>query len=224
MFPYLFVISHNVTGTLALGFDLAVWFFITQVRVVSGGKSLKIMALSSTIYKVDLSVADMDRNYYEQFQLTLACHPSETIERMMLRLVVFARHASQRLKFTRGISSDNEPDLWEHHDHGAINLWIELGLPEERRIRQACGRSDAVAVYVYGDRAWPVWWRLQEPALCKLDKLKVWMVTEVTLALLADRVRRTMQLSCSIQDGLLWLADDHASVEVGFELLFTGAG
>ena len=177
------------------------------------------MALSSTIYKVDLSVSDMDRGYYDQCQLTLACHPSETLERMMLRLVVFACHASQRLKFTRGISSDHEPDLWEHHDHGDIKLWIELGLPDERRIRQACGRSDEVCWYIYGDRAWPLWWRQHGSALTKLDKLKVYSVAESTLENLTRMVTRTMQLSCTIQDGGVWMADDHNSIEVVFEAL-----
>ncbi|QNM96858.1 YaeQ family protein [Chitinimonas koreensis] len=177
------------------------------------------MALSATIYKADLQVSDLDRGYYGGHNLTLACHPSETTERMMLRLVAFARHASEALKFTRGISSDDEPDLWEHHDYGDVKLWIELGLPEERRLRQACGKSDEVWLYAYGGRALPVWWQQNAGALRKLDKLSVVSVDEATLAALDAMAARTMQLSCTIQDGTMWLADGEHNLEIVFETL-----
>jgi uncharacterized protein YaeQ len=177
------------------------------------------MALSATIYKADLQISDLDRGYYASHALTLACHPSETTERMMLRLVAFARHASEALKFTRGISSDDEPDLWEHHDYGDIKAWIELGLPDERRLRQACGRADEVWLYAYGGRALPVWWQQNASALRKLDKLSVVSVPEATLAELDAMAARTMQLSCTIQDGIMWLADGSHNLEISFTTL-----
>ncbi|MBV8656830.1 MAG: YaeQ family protein [Burkholderiales bacterium] len=177
------------------------------------------MALSATIYKVDLQLSDMDRGHYDQYSLTVACHPSETTERMMLRVVAFARHASEALKFTRGLSSDDEPDLWEHHDHGEIKTWIELGLPEERRMRQASGRSDEVFLYTIGGRAVPVWWQQNASAMRKLEKLSIYSLSEDTLKALDEMTARTMQLSCTIQDGTMWLADGTHNLEVIFETL-----
>ncbi|MBV8466719.1 MAG: YaeQ family protein, partial [Burkholderiales bacterium] len=177
------------------------------------------MALSATIYKAELQLSDMDRSEYGQFNLTIACHPSETTERMMLRIVAFARHASEALKFSRGISSDDEPDIWEMHDHGDVKTWIELGLPEERRLRQACGKADEVWLYAYGGRALPVWWQQNASALRKLDKLSVVSVDEATLQALDAMTARTMQLSCTIQDGVMWLADGTHNLEIAFTTL-----
>lgn len=177
------------------------------------------MALSATIYKADLSVSDMDRGYYAAHNLTIACHPSETTERMMLRLLAFAIYASEGLKFTRGISSEDEPDIWEHHDHGDVKLWIELGLPDERRLRQACGKADQVVLFAYGGRALPVWWKTHAGVLRKLDKLTVLSVPEATLAALDAMAARSMQLSCTIQDGVIWLADGSHNLEIQVETL-----
>ncbi|MDC1438529.1 YaeQ family protein, partial [Planktomarina temperata] len=99
------------------------------------------MAQKSTIYKAELSVSDMDRHYYETHKLTVAKHPSETYERMMLRLLAFALHASERLEFSKGISTDDEPDLWEKSLNGETDLWIALGLPSEKLLRQSCGKA-----------------------------------------------------------------------------------
>ncbi|MGQ5521638.1 YaeQ family protein [Chitinimonas sp. PSY-7] len=177
------------------------------------------MALNATIYKADLNVSDMDRGYYGQHNLTIACHPSETTERMMLRVLAFALHASEGLKFSRGISSEDEPDIWEHHDHGDVKLWIELGLPDERRLRQSCGKSDEVVLFAYGGRALPVWWKANAGVLRKLDKLTVLTVPEATLVELDAMAARSMQLSCTIQDGIVWLADGANNLEIHVETL-----
>ena len=108
------------------------------------------MALKSTIHKAEVSIADMDRHYYAEHSLTIAQHPSETEERMMVRLLAFMLNAHERLTFGKGLSTDDEPDLWHVDYNSDIRLWIEVGLPDERRIRKACGRSDAVRVYLYG--------------------------------------------------------------------------
>src|SRR6478609_7781043 len=107
------------------------------------------MALNATIIKAELHVADMDRHYYQQHNLTLAQHPSETDERLMVRLLVFALYASEFLTFTKGLSSEDEPDLWQKSLTGDIELWIELGLPSDKRIRKACGRAQQVIIYSY---------------------------------------------------------------------------
>ena len=115
------------------------------------------MALKATIFKAELNVADLDRHVYADFSLTLARHPSETDERMMLRLLAFALHADERLEFGRGISTEDEPDLWCKSLSGEIELWVDLGTPDRNRLRKACGRSHSVVLYAYGGRAVPVW-------------------------------------------------------------------
>src|SRR5688572_33449862 len=99
------------------------------------------MATGSTIYRADLSIADMDRNYYADHSLTVARHPSETEERLMVRLLAFAVFAAADLEFGRGLSTDDEPDLWRRDLTGLVELWIEVGLPEEKWLRKACGRA-----------------------------------------------------------------------------------
>ena len=116
------------------------------------------MALKSTIFKVDLAVADIDRGYYHDHSLTIARHPSETDERMMIRLLAFALHSQDALEFGRGLSAADEPDLWRRDLTGAIEQWIDVGLPDEREVRKACGRAREVYVLAYGGRAVELWW------------------------------------------------------------------
>lgn len=163
------------------------------------------MALKSTIHKAEVSIADMDRHYYAEHSLTIAQHPSETEERMMVRLLAFILNAHERLTFGKGLSTDDEPDLW-HVDYSSdIRLWIDVGLPDERRIRKACGRSDAVWVYLYGGSIADKWWRDNQKAMNALDKVSVFILPD-TSALTAV-CQRNMSLKCSIHDGEVWLSD-----------------
>ncbi len=111
------------------------------------------MALTATIHKTELTVSDLDRDYYATHNLTVALHPSETESRMMLRLMAFALNAHQDLSFTWGLSSTEEPDLWRHNPDGTLEEWIELGQPDEKRLRKACGQARSVTVYTYGKQA-----------------------------------------------------------------------
>ena len=164
------------------------------------------MALKSTIHKVELSIADMDRNYYETHQLTVAQHPSETEERMMVRILAFARHTHDRLFFGKDLSVDDEPALWQKDYTEAINLWIDVGLPDEKRIRKASGRSEAVAVYLYGGNIADMWWEANAGKMRALDKVSVYNLPDTTE--LTRMARRNMTLQCTIQDGEMWLSDD----------------
>lgn len=165
------------------------------------------MALKATVYKADLTISDMDRGYYAGHSLTLARHPSETEERLMLRLVAFALHASDTLAFTRGLCADDEPELWQKNYADEIELWIDLGEPDERRLKKACSRAERVLLYSYGGRAAEVWWQQTADKLSRLDKLAVLSVSPQTLAELVTLCQRSMQLSATIQDGQLWLSD-----------------
>ncbi len=164
------------------------------------------MALKSTIFKATLQVSDLDRHYYAEHVLTLARHPSETDTRMMVRLVAFLFDAGERLEFGKGLSCDDEPDLWLRDLTGAIQSWIEVGLPDERRLRRASGRADVVKLYAYGGRSAEVWWENNARELGKLDKLEVAFIDEDTTKAIAALCERTMQLQATLQDGEIWLS------------------
>ncbi|MEE4659989.1 MAG: YaeQ family protein [Halieaceae bacterium] len=172
------------------------------------------MALKSTVYKVSLNVADMDRQVYGDFPLVVARHPSETEARMMLRVLAFALHASDRLVFGRGISTDDEPDLWQKSLTGEIELWVELGTPEPERLKKACGRAQAVVLYCYGDRATPVWWSKHRPMLEGLDRLAVYQISDDPCSQLAALAASLDSLQCTIESGEAWFSGDNASVHV----------
>ncbi|MDX1456353.1 MAG: YaeQ family protein [Marinobacter sp.] len=172
------------------------------------------MALKATIYKVQLNIADMDRSYYADHHLTLALHPSETEERMMLRLVAFALNASDTLEFTKGISTDDEPDLWQKDLSDDIELWIDLGLPDESRIRKACNRARQVILYTYGGRAVPLWWDKIYGKLTRFDNLTVVNFPQEAGDELIELANRSMQLQVTIQDGSVGISDGERHVEI----------
>lgn len=131
------------------------------------------MALKATVVRAELQLSDMDRHHYAHYPLTLAQHPSETEERLMVRLLAFALHADERLEFGRGLSTDEDPDLWQRDYGGEVERWIELGQPDESRIRKACGRSRQVTVVNYGGRAAGLWWEKNAGALARHGNLTV---------------------------------------------------
>jgi uncharacterized protein YaeQ len=176
------------------------------------------MAIKATVFKTTLQIADMDRHYYAEHALTLARHPSETDERMMVRLLAFALYADDALAFGKGISSDEEPDLWHKDLTGAIMRWIEVGLPDERVIRKASGRAARVVVISYG-RAAEIWWDESRDKLQRLDNLTVLRLGNRTTLALASLASRTMQLQCAIQEGHVMLTSDAGMIEIELEIL-----
>ncbi len=173
------------------------------------------MALKATIYKAELEVVDMDRNYYATHRLTLACHPSETGERLMVRLLAFGLNADERLEFGKGISDSDEPDLWQKDLAGAIELWVELGHPDERLLARALGRSPRVIVYTYSARIPSCWWDPMRRRFEGRERLSVFHVSARSAKDLAGLADTSMNLQCSIQDGEVWIRDDRdAAVRV----------
>ncbi len=173
------------------------------------------MALKSTVFKADLQISDMDRNYYASHALTLAQHPSETDERVMIRLLVFALHAHERLEFGKGLSSE-EPDLWRKDLTGQIELWIEIGQPDEQAIRRACGRAREVFVYTYSGNSAQVWWDRTGQALARCKNLTVVNVDSDSSKALAALAQRGLQVQCLIQDGQVQIITDTAMVPMEF--------
>jgi uncharacterized protein YaeQ len=172
------------------------------------------MALKSTIFKVELQIADLDRNYYQNHALTVARHPSETDERMMVRVLAFAMYADEALSFGKGLSSEDEPDLWAKDLTGTIERWIEVGLPEERRIRRACGRARQVVVLTYGGRVADMWWQQNKAALQKQDNLTIINLAAEDSRALAALAARGMQLQCTLQEGEFWFIVDGENTRV----------
>jgi uncharacterized protein YaeQ len=180
------------------------------------------MALKSTIFKAQLQVADIDHGYYADHALTLARHPSETDERMMVRLVALALHAHElqsvcqgdgTLSFGAGLSDPDEPDVWLRDFTGQTRLWIEVGQPEDKPVIKACGKADQVAVYCFHHAA-EVWWRGIESKLSRPRNLSVWRVPTLASQALGSLAQRSMQLQATIQEGVLMLGDGTSTVDV----------
>ena len=174
----------------------------------------KLMAIKATIFKASLQIADMERHYYEDHALTLARHPSETDERMMIRLLAFALHAHEYLEFGQGMTNDEEADVWQKDLTGAIKLWIDVGIPDEKLIRKACGRADQVVVYCYGGRVADMWFTQNSTQFERQKNLTIINLPVASTRELAKLAQRNMNLQCTIQDGQVWLSDGNASVQV----------
>jgi uncharacterized protein YaeQ len=183
----------------------------TEIQVIS-------MAIKATIFKADLQIADMDRHYYQDHSLTIARHPSETDERMMMRVLAFIIHAHEALVFGKGLSADDEPDLWQKDLTGAIELWIEVGQPDEKRILKACGRAARVVIYSYSSNS-RIWWNQIGNRVERAKNLTVINLAPAVSLALATFAQRNMQLQCTIQDGQIWLTGNDETVQVDMTVL-----
>ncbi len=177
------------------------------------------MAQGATIFKAELNVADMDRQHFATHALTLARHPSETDERMMVRMLAFALHADEALTFGRGLASEDEADLTQRDLTGAIQLWIDVGLPDEKSLRKASGRAERVVVYAYGGRAVDLWWAKNRATLERLRNLSAFVVPAESSQALARLAQRTMQLQCTLQDGHLWFSCGSETLPITLSVL-----
>lgn len=172
------------------------------------------MAQKATIYKVELSVSDMDRHYYETHKLTVAKHPSETDERLMVRLLAFALNAHEHLEMTRGLSTDDEPDIWQKSLSGELELWVALGLPSEKVVRQSCGKAKDVIIYAYGGRTADMWWEKTKNSTTRFNNLRVVNLSEEDTTSLGTLISRAMKLQVNIQDGEVMVSVDDTIVYI----------
>jgi uncharacterized protein YaeQ len=172
------------------------------------------VALKSTIFRAELEVSDLDRGHFGTHTLTLARHPSETDERMMVRLLAFALNADEALEFGRGLSAEDEPDLVLKDLTGAILLWIEVGLPDEREVRKAAGRARQVKVYTYGGRGAALWWNQNRAALEKIRNLEVVDIPDEACDALTRLAERSMRLSATVQEGQVYFAGGDETVHL----------
>ena len=176
------------------------------------------MALKATIYKADLQIADMDRHYYADHALTIARHPSENDERMMVRVLMYALYAQEGIAFTKGLFDVDEPDIWVKDLTGQIKLWIDTGQPDETRLRKACSRADQVVLVCFSSSC-EIWWKLIEPKLTRLNNLTVLQLPTETSQLLTGLVARTMQLQCMVQDNESWVSTETTRILIDLKLL-----
>jgi uncharacterized protein YaeQ len=172
------------------------------------------MAIKSTIFKVNLKIADMERHYYQDHTLTIAQHPSETDERMMVRLLAFCLNAHEYLAFGQGMTDDDEADVWLKDLTSVIALWIDVGMPNEKLIRKACGRANQVIVYCYGGRVVETWFTQNSDQFKRLKNLTVISLPVESTRAIAKMVKRNMQLHCTIQDGQVWLGNGDENVMI----------
>ncbi len=172
------------------------------------------MALKATIFKAELQISDMVRNYYHDHTLTIARHPSENDERMMVRLLAFGLHAHEALAFADKIGNDDEPDLWQKDLTNAIEVWIEVGQPDEKLVRKACGLAKQVFIYTYSGHSADVWWNQSKAGLERMKNLRVINLPAGVAPALAKLARRNMRLQFTIQDGQVWAADGTDSVHI----------
>ena len=177
------------------------------------------MALKPTIYKTQIELADSDNNRYQSLALTLARHPSETLERLAARLMAYCLNASRGLEFTRGLSTADEPDIWQHSDSGEIEHWIELGQPEHLRLRKACGRAKLVSLYTFSKSS-DTWWKLNAEAVAALPHFRGWKFDWSEIELIAGMLDRTVQLSVSIVGGIIYVDNGSSSASVEPRLLY----
>ena len=177
------------------------------------------MALKPTIYKAQVELADSDNNRYQTLALTLARHPSETLERMAARLLAYCLNVERGLEFTRGLSTADEPDIWSHSDSGEIEHWIEVGQPEEARLRKACGRARRVSLYTFGKSS-NTWWKLNGDAVSALPRLFAWQFNWPEIVELSALLERTMQLNVSIVGGIIYVDNGKGSTSLEPRLLW----
>lgn len=174
------------------------------------------MALSASIFKISVQLSDLDRQRYESYSLTLARHPSETDERMMVRLLAFMRYADERLVFSKGLSSTDEPDLWIRSFSGQPELWIEVGMPTAKRVISGSRKADKIVVFAYG-RSAEQWWKKNRADLEKQKNLELVVLPASLTEALAKRVERSMQWQCVIQDRQMTLINDTETFELDLE-------
>lgn len=171
------------------------------------------MALKPTIYKVEMNVSDIDRNHFDSYSLTLALHPSETLQRMSGRLLAFCFNAHEHLSFTRGLSTADEPALWQVSLDDRIENWIDVGQPDPERLKKACGRSEQVTVYAFG-RGVESWWSLNSTPIAALPKVQVFHIDLGTIEQLAQCWQRTLTLDVTITEGICYLSSGDTSLEI----------
>ncbi len=177
------------------------------------------MGSKVNILRVNLNISDIDRNYYQEHKFTIAHQPPETGIYIIARILAFTLKAHERLVYTKGTDTKHEPAIWQKDLTGAIELWIEIGEADEKRIRKACARSKHVIIYTYKEGSSAIWWNLKSSKLNILKNLSVISLPAQALEDLSSMIDRTMELQCTIQDRHVWIANNDRTVEFDPKIL-----
>ena len=178
------------------------------------------MAIKPTIYKLTIALSDLNRDYYDTLNLTIAQHPSETLERMMARVMAFCINAQEHLAFTKGISAVEEPDLWARTLDDQIALWIDVGEPAVERIKKATRLAQAVRVYSFNSKS-ATWWEQGRSKFSGLP-VAVFQFQWDNIQALAALVERTMKLSVTITENSAFIAAERGECELSWLSLQEG--
>jgi uncharacterized protein YaeQ len=177
------------------------------------------MALKSTIIKTHLSLSDMDRHVYQDISATVAQHPSENEHRLMIRLLAYALQYQEQLEFTKGLCADDEPEIWVKNYSDEIELWVELGLPDEKRLKKACNKAKQVVLYAYGENTQAMWWQKNQSKLASYNNLSVISLPFSATEQLATMAARSISLTITVQDAEIWVSNEQQSVHLVPEVL-----
>jgi uncharacterized protein YaeQ len=178
------------------------------------------VALKATVCKCELNISDMDRHYYHTHSLTIARHPSENDLRMMVRILAFALNAHEDMQFTKGLSTQDEPDVWHKSLSDEIEVWIDLGQIDEKRLRQACGKAKQVILYTYNDKQAAPWWQLMEKHFARHSNLSVYHIASEDGEALANMASKSMDLQISIQDGEVFINSGNDSLQLAAKAIY----
>lgn len=176
------------------------------------------MAIKATIYKAKIEISNCDQNYFNNHDLTISCHPSETQQRMMVRILAFALYASSSLSFTKGLCADDEPELWDKNLCGEIEQWISLGQVDEKQVRKSLGRSKQVVIFTHAGNKSITWWKKNQSAFEQLDNLQIIHIKPEDVNAMQALVARNMNLQYTIQDGIVWLSNAQDTIMIEPEI------
>ncbi|TQF72494.1 YaeQ family protein [Pseudoalteromonas luteoviolacea] len=172
------------------------------------------MALKSTILKAHLNISDMDRHVYTDKSLTIAQHPSENEQRLMVRLLAYILQYNEELTFTKGLCVDDEPAAWQKNLTDDVELWVDIGLPDEKRLKKAAVRAKQVVLYTYGENTQEIWWKKNQSAANQYSNLSVFSLPYSATSQMTELFARSMDLTATIQDGEIWLSNSEHSVQI----------
>ncbi|MCL9780071.1 YaeQ family protein [Vibrio sp. S4M6] len=176
------------------------------------------MALKPTIYKFRIAVTDLNRDHYDNLNLTVAQHPSENNKRMLARVLAFCLNTGSSIAFTKGLSTVEEPDIWSHTLDNHIQLWIDVGEPDFERIKKASHKSEQVKIYTFNAKS-DVWWQQNQSQLTSLSKVEVYQFEHDSIEQLAQNLSRGMDLSVMVSEQSIFVDMDSGSFEIGWKTL-----
>lgn len=178
------------------------------------------MAAGSSIYKASINLANLNTNYYEDLSLTIAMHPSENEVRMMYRLLAYLYSAHERLEFADGLGNPDLPDIWQKDLRGDIEHWVDLGQPDEKRIKKASSRSEKVSIFTYTPSKALTWFDKIKSKVKTNKKLNIYHFTEIENGPIEILAKRSLNLSCVIEDKHIYLSNDDIRVQIDIEKVY----